>query len=134
MQSSWDAFASANSVTDANVGDFLGSYGVDVSTHTVWAVVNHNSQFSVVPEPTSLTLFALGAIAIAVIGVKSPIARAVRSGRKARQFESRPCWELPAPAFQPDGFRVRKFAKGAIVGASGADDGDARRAPRVRPR
>ena len=53
VQSSWDAFAAANGVTDANVGNFLGSYGVDVAHHTVWAVVNHNSQFAAVPEPAS---------------------------------------------------------------------------------
>jgi hypothetical protein len=27
----------------------LGSYGVDLSTNTVWAVLNHNSEFAVVP-------------------------------------------------------------------------------------
>jgi hypothetical protein len=46
VQSSWDAFAAANGVTDANVGNFLGSYGVDVAHHQVWAEVNHNSQFA----------------------------------------------------------------------------------------
>ena len=62
VQSSWDAFAGAHSVTDANVGNFLGSYGVDVAHHTVWAVVNHNSQFSVVPEPSALVLASCGIV------------------------------------------------------------------------
>jgi hypothetical protein len=64
VQSSWDAFAAAHSITDANVGDFLGSYGVDIVHHQVWAVVNHNSQFSVVPEPSSLILFVIGGLAM----------------------------------------------------------------------
>jgi autotransporter-associated beta strand protein len=61
-QGSWDSFAVANSVTDANIGNFLGSYGVDIASHTVWAVVNHNSQFAVVPEPSSLILLAIGGL------------------------------------------------------------------------
>jgi autotransporter-associated beta strand protein len=64
VQSSWDAFASAHSITDANVGDFLGSFGVDVAHHQVWAVVNHNSQFSVVPEPSALVLLLIGGLAL----------------------------------------------------------------------
>jgi fibronectin-binding autotransporter adhesin len=65
VQSSWDAFAAANAITDANVGNFLGSYGVDVAHHTVWAVVNHNSQFAAVPEPASWELLAA---AVALVG------------------------------------------------------------------
>ncbi len=61
VQSSWDAFAAANGVTDANVGNFLGSYGVDTATHTVWAIVNFNGQFSVVPEPATFVLLLFGA-------------------------------------------------------------------------
>ena len=67
VQSSWDDFAAANSITDANLGNFLGSYGVDTAHHTVWAVVNHNSQFSVVPEPSSLIL-AIGGMLVGAIG------------------------------------------------------------------
>jgi hypothetical protein len=71
VQSSWDAFAAANSITDANVGNFLGSYGVDVADHQVWAVVNHNSQFSVVREPSALILLLVGGLVmggLAVVG------------------------------------------------------------------
>ena len=42
----------------------LGDYGVDTLTHTAWAVLDHTSQFGVVPEPSSLVLLAAGAIAI----------------------------------------------------------------------
>lgn len=34
----------------------LGTYGVDPATNTAWAVVNHASDFAVVPEPAALSL------------------------------------------------------------------------------
>ena len=65
VQSSWDAFALANSITDANLGNFLGSWGVDSTGNTVWAVLNHNSQFAVlIPEPASLLLLGLAGLAL----------------------------------------------------------------------
>lgn len=44
----------------------LGNWGRDASSNTVWAVVDHNSEFAVVaaPEPAVLTLFGLGGLAI----------------------------------------------------------------------
>ena len=50
-----------------NLGDFhlgawptgdmtLGDWGVNTSNHTVWAVVNHNGDFAVVPEPSSVLI------------------------------------------------------------------------------
>lgn len=60
QQLSWDAFATANSIIDGNVAAFLGSWGVDTATNTVWAVLDHNSQFAVVPEPATGGLLALG--------------------------------------------------------------------------
>ncbi len=44
----------------------LGDWGVDTSAHTAWAVLNHNSQFAVVPEPSTLLLAALGLFGIGV--------------------------------------------------------------------
>ena len=41
---------------DPAVDNHLGYYGVDLATDTVWAVLNHNSEFAVgwvVPEPSS---------------------------------------------------------------------------------
>ncbi len=67
-QGSWDTFAADNSINggipinDSNVGNYLGSWGVDTATHTVWAVVDHNSEFAVVPEPASMSLLLLGGL------------------------------------------------------------------------
>jgi len=43
----------------------LGHYGVDIENNVVWAVVNHNSQFAVVPEPSGLLL---GIAGLAMLG------------------------------------------------------------------
>jgi autotransporter-associated beta strand protein len=64
VQSSWSAFATANGITDANIGNFLGSWGVDVADNDVWAVVDHDSSYStefnsslaVIPEPSAAVL------------------------------------------------------------------------------
>ncbi len=42
------------------LSNYLDVYGVDTANHAVWAVVNHNSEFAVVPEPAMLALFGLG--------------------------------------------------------------------------
>ena len=50
---------------DSALDFHLGYYGVDATTHSVWAVINHNSDYSAVPEPATngLLVFALGAVA-----------------------------------------------------------------------
>lgn len=50
--------------TDFAVTDYLGSFGSDIDTNTVWAVLDHNSPFGVVPEPGTLSLLALGLVAL----------------------------------------------------------------------
>ncbi|MEO6053480.1 MAG: autotransporter-associated beta strand repeat-containing protein, partial [Chthoniobacterales bacterium] len=49
-------------VNDAFDGNLvLGHYGVDTTTGSVWAVINHNSDFAaVVPEPSIWALLAVG--------------------------------------------------------------------------
>ena len=42
----------------------LGTYGVDLSTDTAWAVVNHDSEFAVVPEPATMSLLVMGGLAV----------------------------------------------------------------------
>ena len=46
-----------------STADYLGSWGRDTTTNTVWAVVNHNSEYAsiiVVPEPGALSLAGVG--------------------------------------------------------------------------
>ena len=42
----------------------LGDWGVNTVNHTVWAVLDHNSDFAVTPEPGTLTLLAVGAVGV----------------------------------------------------------------------
>jgi len=42
----------------------LGAWGVDIANDVVWAVVNHNSEFAVVPEPGTLVLFGAGLLGL----------------------------------------------------------------------
>ena len=42
----------------------LGTWGVDTADHVVWAVVDHNSQFAVIPEPGTLALLAAGLLGL----------------------------------------------------------------------
>jgi autotransporter-associated beta strand protein len=78
VQSSWDSFAAAHQVTDTNLGNFLGSYGVDIANHRAWAVINYDasyfntSQFAVIPEPSSL---CLGLIGLTACGIAARRAR-----------------------------------------------------------
>jgi autotransporter-associated beta strand protein len=65
-QGTWDTFAAVHGITNATLGDFLGSWGVNPTDNTVWAVLDHNSDFAVAvaaPEPGTLALFLAGLLA-----------------------------------------------------------------------
>ncbi|MGA2440134.1 MAG: autotransporter-associated beta strand repeat-containing protein [Tepidisphaeraceae bacterium] len=57
VQGPWSAFAAMHDITDSNLANYLGSWGVDTTDNEVWAVVDHNSTFGAyfdianVPEP-----------------------------------------------------------------------------------
>ncbi len=68
---SWSSFATQYGVTDDNLGDFLGSWGVefveddpnttdvDESVRHIWAVLDHTTPFATSPEPSTASLILL---------------------------------------------------------------------------
>jgi hypothetical protein len=73
FQGSFAAFEAANHIIDgSDLTAYLGAYGVDTTDNTVWAVINHNSDFGVgnpldapsavaTPEPSTWALLLLSA-------------------------------------------------------------------------
>lgn len=57
-------FASFQGIYGTDISQYLGAYGVDLTGGDVWAVLNHNSDFAVIPEPSCLSLL----IALALLG------------------------------------------------------------------
>ncbi len=60
FQGSFAAFQTA--FNDTNLSDYIGAWGVDTSHHDVWAVLNHNSDFAVITEPSCLSLAWIGGL------------------------------------------------------------------------
>ena len=56
-----------SAITPTELANAMGSWGVDISTHEVWAVVDHNSEFAVVPEPATLLLAGLGLVGLIAV-------------------------------------------------------------------
>ena len=52
----------------SGAGLTLGAWGVDTAANTVWAVLDHNSQFAAVPEPSTLLLGFVGGIVLITAG------------------------------------------------------------------
>jgi hypothetical protein len=48
----------------------LGDYGIDPANNVVWAVLNHNSEFAVIPEPSTLVLGGLALLGFAGAGLR----------------------------------------------------------------
>ena len=68
-QGSWTSFMAAGgpgNAANGNLASLLGSWGVDTVNNVAWAVVNHDAEFAVVPEPGTLALLATGAAALVI--------------------------------------------------------------------
>jgi len=64
---SWSQFmTNGNPGYSHTLADLLGSWGVDTASNVVWAVVDHNGEFAVVPEPGTLALLAAGVAALGI--------------------------------------------------------------------
>lgn len=50
------SFASFQATYGTNLGSYMGAYGIDTSTGSAWAVVDHSGSFSVVPEPAAASV------------------------------------------------------------------------------
>jgi autotransporter-associated beta strand protein len=62
----WNTFL-ANNGGSFNGTTMLGAYGYDTTNNTVWAVLDHNSEFAVVtavPEPSTFALMGFGVAAL----------------------------------------------------------------------
>jgi hypothetical protein len=70
----WNTYYLANSAVDdgTDLALFLGRYGVDPtgSGGVVWAVLNHNSEFAVIPEPSTLVLGGLALLGLAGMNLR----------------------------------------------------------------
>jgi len=63
--SSWVSLGTGTFVDGAWNSSYtaVGTHGVDTANNVVWVVTNHNSEFAIVPEPTTAGLLALAALA-----------------------------------------------------------------------
>lgn len=77
VQSSWEDFATLHGINAfTDLSPWVGAWGIDVNggndtadggVHhqgVVWAILDHNSDFAVVPEPAGLALVGVGAAAL----------------------------------------------------------------------
>ena len=66
LTNTFGAGTTTSTVTSAQLATVMGAWGVDTnaSNHLVWAVLDHNSQFAVVPEPSTIILAAFGLLGL----------------------------------------------------------------------
>ena len=64
--------ATLGNLSNAQLEEILGDWGVDTANHDVWAVIDHNSAFAVaaVPEPATLILAACGFVGLLGYGFR----------------------------------------------------------------
>jgi len=55
---SWSAFVASQGGGPLPLGEYVGSWGVDIVNDNVWAVVDHASTYGAIPEPSTVSLCA----------------------------------------------------------------------------
>ncbi len=62
------SFSSFQGTYGTTLSSYIGAYGIDASGNDVWAVINHNSEFTVitVPEPSTYVML-LGGIGVMIL-------------------------------------------------------------------
>jgi hypothetical protein len=82
----WNAYATAKfgttNPTGAQLASDMGAWGVDTGAHEVWAVVDHNSTFAVVPEPSTVLLAFLGLLGLVYLRRRARVSLQRRWRRK----------------------------------------------------
>lgn len=61
------SFTAFQGTYGTDLTQYIGAYGVDTATNTVWAVLNHNSEFTVVPEPTTHAMLFAGLLMLVYV-------------------------------------------------------------------
>ncbi len=61
--------------TGLTIDTALGAYGVNTADNSVWAVLDHNSDFAAVPEPSTYALLALAGAGLAAYRLRRRVRR-----------------------------------------------------------
>lgn len=67
FQGGWGAYQLETGLT---IDTALGAYGVNTADNSVWAVLDHNSSFAAVPEPSTYALLALAGAGFAAYRIR----------------------------------------------------------------
>lgn len=63
--------ATPATLTATQLNTIMGAWGIDTTNHVVWTVLDHDSPFAVVPEPSAVVLTALGMVGLVFVGLRS---------------------------------------------------------------